>query len=220
MIHILRQICGSLAEAHAAGLIHRDIKPANILLNCRAGMSDVVKVLDFGLVKSTQTHDVSLTAAAHIVGTPQYMSPEGLSDAAGVDSRSDLYAVGAVGYFLLTGRPVFEGPGIMDLFRQHMEESPQAPSKYSSAVISPELDRAILECLSKEKNDRPQSAQELDDLLARCGESNEWTADAAQSWWLQRPSSAVAKGTLQFQPPAADETMFLQTAEQSTQTGR
>jgi serine/threonine protein kinase len=217
VVHILRQICGSLAEAHQAGLIHRDIKPANILVNCRAGLFDVVKVLDFGLVKSTQQHDVSLTAAAHIVGTPQYMSPEGISDAASVDTRSDLYAVGAVGYFLLTGRPVFEGPGIMDLCRQHMEETAQPPSRYSPGTVSRELDQAILRCLAKDKLNRPQNARELEEQLAGCPESTGWTSESAQHWWKQRTSAAPPKGTIQFeQPSGVQETMILQIAELST----
>ncbi|MEX0679368.1 MAG: protein kinase, partial [Pirellulales bacterium] len=125
VIHILTQVCGSLVEAHAAGLIHRDIKPANIMLTRRGGVGDFVKLLDFGLVKAVDSQKMrTLTAADAITGTPLYIAPETVQDSEGSDARSDLYSLGAVGYFLLTGRPVFDTGGVMEIMKAHVEKKP------------------------------------------------------------------------------------------------
>ncbi|MCA9055397.1 MAG: serine/threonine protein kinase, partial [Planctomycetaceae bacterium] len=135
--HILNQICGSLYEAHSKGLVHRDIKPANIMLNRRGGDADVVKVLDFGLVKAIDSKHQQLASASNgLTGTPLYMSPEAIQSPMLVDACSDLYAVGGVAYFLLTGQPVFNAASIVQLLEQHVNEPPVAPSKRLGRPIS------------------------------------------------------------------------------------
>ncbi len=130
VIGILLQVCGSLMEAHALGLIHRDIKPANIMVTQRGGIRDFAKLLDFGLVKAVDAHkQTMLTAADSITGTPLYMSPESIQDPDEADARSDLYSLGAVGYFLLTGVPVFSGVNVMEIIRHQLESQPVGPTK-------------------------------------------------------------------------------------------
>ncbi|MEQ8849422.1 serine/threonine protein kinase [Botrimarina sp.] len=180
VVDLLRQICGSLYEAHSTGLVHRDIKPANIMLNRRGAEPDVVKVLDFGLVKVTDDGSPSGMA-----GTPLYMSPEAIQTPAGVDARSDLYAVGAVGYFLLTGRTVFEADSIDELIRKQVDDTPRAPSLTSGRKLPPELDDAILACLDKNRAKRPQTARELSLRLDRVPRDPEWGVEQADLWWNQ-----------------------------------
>ena len=156
VIHILQQVCGSLYEAHSLGLVHRDIKPANLMLNRRGGEPDVVKVLDFGLVKALdEAKQASQSASGGLTGTPLYMSPEAIQTPNAVDSRSDLYAVGAVGYFLLTGQPVFSAADIVELCRQHITKVPDPPSQRLGKAISPELESALLACLEKTRAKPP-----------------------------------------------------------------
>ncbi|MFO1064729.1 MAG: serine/threonine-protein kinase [Pirellulales bacterium] len=142
-LRILLQICGSLYEAHAQGLVHRDVKPANIMLNWRGGESDVVKVLDFGLVKSV---DLSGKSGEALAGTPLYLSPEAIQSPALVDACSDLYAVGAVGYFLVTGKTVFEASTLRELLQSHLTEPLVPPSVRVGVKLSPEFEHAILSC--------------------------------------------------------------------------
>jgi serine/threonine protein kinase len=135
--HILRQVCGALTEAHAVGLIHRDIKPANIILSERGGLPDVAKVVDFGLVKSFETApnaNLEVTSANLIVGTPLYMAPEAIGGNAALDGRCDLYALGAVGYFLLTGAPVFQAKSQVEIFAHHLHTQPDPPSVRTGAL--------------------------------------------------------------------------------------
>jgi hypothetical protein len=184
VIHILTQICNSLNEAHASGLVHRDIKPANIMLNRRGGEPDVVKVLDFGLVKALDDQKQSaMTDNRSLTGTPLYMSPEAIQLPGSIDSRSDLYAVGAVGYFLLTGGPVFEAENVMDLCHKHVAEPPTPPSQRVSTPIPAELENALLACLEKSRAKRPQTARELAQLLARCQTAAAWSIEEADAWW-------------------------------------
>lgn len=194
----MRQVCDSLVEAHGQGLIHRDIKPAN-LYACRYGRHfDFIKVLDFGLVKSVTTADADpdLTAANLVAGTPTYLSPE---QAAGreVDARSDLYSLGCVAFWLLTGHQVFEGSTAMEVIVQHMRTAPPPPSSRSEAAIPRALDELVLKCLSKDPADRPPSAEALDDALASLSFESPWTADRARKWWelhgmAATPASASA----------------------------
>ena len=150
VVHLLRQLCGSLAEAHAGGLIHRDVKPANLMLTCRGGVYDLVKVLDFGLVKAFGgEQDDRLTASHSLTGTPSYMSPEAISHPDTIDARTDIYAVGAVGYFLLTGTPVFAGNGLVELCQKHIQESPEPPSKRLGKPVSAGLEQVLLELPGK-----------------------------------------------------------------------
>lgn len=184
VIHILKQVCGSLAEAHSIGLIHRDVKPANILLNVRGGLYDVVKLLDFGLVKETDSSNAALvTKVGGVVGTPLYMSPESFKSPDSVDARSDLYAVGAIGYFLLTGTPVFFGESVLDILNHQVKTPPEPLSKRAKQPVSAELEQLLLCCLAKSADDRPKSANEIIAELDRIATANSWTETDARNWW-------------------------------------
>jgi tRNA A-37 threonylcarbamoyl transferase component Bud32 len=184
VIHILQQICGSLYEAHSLGLVHRDIKPANVMLNRRGGEPDVVKVLDFGLVKAIdEEKQAGLTAANTLTGTPLYMSPESIQTPGAVDPRSDLYAVGAVGYFLLTGKPVFDASNIVELCQKHVSEQPATPSVRIGRPVSEALESAILACLEKSRAKRPQTARDLALSLSRVATAGTWTVEDGEGWW-------------------------------------
>jgi eukaryotic-like serine/threonine-protein kinase len=182
--HILRQACLSLAEAHACGLVHRDIKPANVHIG-RVGLEyDFVKVLDFGLVKRdgrTLRDDVRLTAPEAMSGTPTYMAPEVAAGEA-VDARADLYALGCVGYFLVTGSLVFEGENAVQLVLKHIQTAPIAPSVRLGRPVPAELEDLILGCLAKAPADRPPDAASLGEALSQCG-ALEWTQKDARLWW-------------------------------------
>jgi hypothetical protein len=196
VIHILQQICGSLYEAHSLGLVHRDIKPANTMLNRRGFEPDVVKVLDFGLVKALdEERNANSTSAGSLTGTPQYMSPESIQNPTAVDARADIYAVGAVGYFLLTGTPVFQGQSVVELCNMHVNQTPQSPSERLGKPISKELEHAILSCLDKSRAKRPQTARDLSQLLSRSPEANHWSLEDADRWWSQHErEQGVAAG--------------------------
>jgi serine/threonine-protein kinase len=184
-VAILRQICGSLAEAHGVGLVHRDIKPANLMVCIRGGMVDFVKVLDFGLVKQLDEEASSLSRPEWVVGTPLYMAPETISEAGRTDARSDLYALGAVGYFLLTGGPVFSGKTMVEVCSHHLRSAPAPPSRRMKGGLSPELERLVLSCLEKNPAGRPPSARDLLAALDALDDVEEWTQDAARAWWEQ-----------------------------------
>ncbi|WP_238397479.1 serine/threonine protein kinase [Anatilimnocola aggregata] len=181
VISILKQICASLFEAHSLGLVHRDIKPANIMLNRRGAEPDVIKVLDFGLVKAL--NERQSTTGNDLSGTPLYMSPEAIQTPDLVDARSDLYAVGAVGYFLLTGQTVFNAQTLTELCQQHVDGIPETPSKRTGRAISAELEHAILACLEKTRGKRPQTARDLAAMLDRVPIVQPWTLDDAEGWW-------------------------------------
>lgn len=189
VIHILRQVCGSLFEAHSRGLVHRDIKPSNIMLNHRGCEPDVVKVLDFGLVRDTrrgQQQDAAPEDAWQdeaIDGTALYMSPEAIQSPAAVTARSDIYALGAVGYFLLTGHPVFLGPTLSALLQQHISAMPLPPSLCLGKPVSPELESLLMACLSKNPAGRPESARALCEQLSQIPTADAWTPEEAERWW-------------------------------------
>jgi serine/threonine protein kinase len=182
VLRILSQACGALAEAHGIGLIHRDIKPANIMLCYQGGEHDVVKLLDFGLVKELSVEgEAQLTGVSTLLGTPQYMAPECILEPGAADARSDIYALGAVAYYLLAGSDVFEGRTVIELCIQHIHHTPE--SLIARGVDIPaELDALVLACLEKQPEKRPQSAAELRKRLEACGAAP-WTADDARSWW-------------------------------------
>lgn len=191
VIRILQQICGSLYEAHALGLVHRDIKPANVMLNRRGGEPDVVKVLDFGLVKALDdAHQARPTTG--LSGTPLYMSPEAIQSPDTVDGRSDLYAVGAIGYFLLTGKSVFEAGSLVELCQKHVLSLPVTPSERMGKAVSPELEAALLSCLEKNRAKRPQTARDLATQLSRTPTANSWSIDEAEAWWGRHERSRSA----------------------------
>ena len=185
VIHILRQICGSLYEAHSLGLVHRDIKPANIMLNRRGGEPDVVKVLDFGLVKALDdAKQAGLTRQESLTGTPLYMSPEAIQMPSSVDARSDIYAVGAVGYFLLTGQPVFEaGHRASSCARSTSTRSRCRRRSGRERRFRPSWKRRIMACLEKSRAKRPQTARDLAALISRCAEAHAWSIEDADAWW-------------------------------------
>ncbi len=182
-VYMLRQACHSLADAHAIGFTHRDIKPAN-LFTCRLGQDyDFVKVLDFGLVKrSKANNDVTVTQEGLTGGTPAFMAPEAvLGDP--IDHRADLYSLGCVGSWLLTGRLLFDEENPMKMAMAHVQEPPPAPSAASELEIPAKLDALILECLAKKPDDRPSSANEIDARLAEIEFDQPWNNDRAARWW-------------------------------------
>ena len=193
VIHILRPVCGSLFEAHSSGLVHRDVKPANIMLNRRGCKLDFVKVLDFGLVKNIESESGQKNNA--LAGTPLYMSPEAIQSPMSVDARSDIYAVGAVGYFLLTGKTVFTADGIAELCQKHVDETPIAPSARIGKKISQELESAIMACLDKSRSNRPQTARELSDLLEKCPHAMDWSIEWSEQWWARHEQGASQEPT-------------------------
>jgi tRNA A-37 threonylcarbamoyl transferase component Bud32 len=216
VIHILQSICSSLGEAHMLGLVHRDVKPANVMINRRGGEADVVKVLDFGLVKALDESRQSQQSGG-MAGTPLYMSPESIQTPDLVDSRSDLYAVGAVGYFLLTGQPVFNASSLVELCKQHLAGIPESPSKRLGHAISPELESAILLCLEKNRSKRPQTARDLSNLLDRAPTARAWAKDEADTWWLNHERAVASAGlattvTAVAKPQAAPGQTFARTA--------
>lgn len=192
VIHILLQAADALVEAHAVGLIHRDVKPANILLCNRAGSSDVVKLLDFGLVKDIRPDaDPSLTQTNMVAGTPLYLAPETITDPSSVDHRVDLYALGAVGYCLLTGAPPFQGRTTVEVCGHHLHSAPVPPSERLGIRLPGSLDAVILRCLAKRREHRPDTARELQRLLRECATHAPWTdTDASPFWERWRTSNA------------------------------
>ena len=186
VVHVLEQVAGALSEAHGIGLIHRDIKPANIFLCEQGGEPDVPKVLDFGLVKQVSgAEEVGLTRADAITGTPLYMSPESIREPESMDGRSDLYALGAVGYFLLTGEHVFEGRTLVEVCGHHLHTAPVSPSQCLGAPVPADLAELLLGCLEKEPARRPQSAAALRHRLRSCGAFGEWDVENARRWWSE-----------------------------------
>ena len=189
-IHLLRQVCESLEEAHAAGLVHRDIKPANIHLGRMGLRYDFAKVLDFGLVKPvTGASDDSLATAAGLTpGTPAYMAPE-MARGDPVDGRADIYALGCVGYYLLTGQLVFEAENAFHAIARHLSAEPVPPSVRGGVALPPGLDQLILACLAKQPSDRPDAAalgQALGEIPVE-----PWTQEDATAWW-RHPAAPAA----------------------------
>jgi len=187
--YLLRQVCDSLQEAHEKGLVHRDVKPANVLACRLGGNYDFIKVLDFGLAKhyapDVGEQDAKLTREGMVIGTPAYMPPEtvtkGISDA-----RSDIYALGCVMFWTLTGELVFEGSAAMSMVVRHAQEAPDRPSRRSELSIPACLDRIVLACLEKDPDARPQSAAEVKHMLDECELDDTWTEAEAQEWWASQ----------------------------------
>ncbi len=206
MVYILKQVCGALAEAHAGGLVHRDIKPANLFITSRGGMHDFVKVLDFGLVKAIEGNEkANLTNPNAVTGTPLYMSPEAVNQPDQVDARTDVYAVGAVGYFLLTGTPVFTGVSVMEICMKHVKEVPETPSVRSGKPVSAELEALLLRCLAKAPSERPRDAAELLRELERCAVTGQWSAEAAAAWWAEHEQIGAGESVSANAPPKEDQ---------------
>ena len=198
-VYIMRQICGSLAEAHSMGLIHRDLKPSNIMLCEIGGMLDFVKVLDFGLVRQQrQKEDLALTQVNALTGTPLYMSPEAVDSPDDMDARSDVYQLGAILYSMLTGTDVFSGETPVEVLAKHIGEQPQSPSERLGHPISPDLEALVLQALAKKPEERPADASALLDALERCAVKGQWGRREAKLWWAtwndQHPDS-IEEGT-------------------------
>jgi serine/threonine-protein kinase len=188
VIHLLRQTCQGLREAHSIGLIHRDIKPANLFAAQRGGLYDVAKVLDFGLVKAVaEIPSARLTQDGAISGTPLFMSPEQASGIGGVDARSDIYSLGAVGYMLLCGRPPFDRRSPLEVLIAHARDEVVPPSQLKSDIPA-DLEKVILRCLAKKREDRYQNAEALEQALAQCAAAEQWTQSRAAHWWLESTS--------------------------------
>ena len=207
VIHILRQVCGSLAEAHRIGLIHRDVKPANIILTRRGGVCDLVKVLDFGLVKALHLGTTGGVVANAVVGTPHFMPPEAVEKPESVDLRSDLYSLGAVGYWLVTGKTLFDDDTIDGLLARQVRESPVFPAERLGKPLSADLAELIMQCLSKSPERRPPSAEALEQALAHCASAGTWTTQDAEQWWRIKlsavetlPAAMMAEKTLIIAP--------------------
>ena len=196
-VYLLRQICDALSEAHDQNLIHRDIKPANIIVTELGGAYDIAKLLDFGLVKpllAPVAHDEKeLTQAGSVTGSPLYMSPEQALGEIDTDQRTDIYSLGGVAFYMLTGRPPFDSGPSLRTIMAHVNEPPIAPSvarlaspyaqSMSSKPISESLDEIVLKCLAKIPEDRFQSTRELADSLERLVENSQWNAKKAAAWW-------------------------------------
>ena len=191
-VHVLEQACRSLAEAHGAGLLHRDIKPQNLFL-CRMGLDyDVLKLLDFGLACSFRESDEHITREGALTGTPAYMPPErGLGQEA--DERSDLYSLGCVAFYMLTGEPIFTGDPIAVMLK-HIRTAARAPSAVAKQRIPEDLDRIVLACLEKVSEKRPGSALELWRMLGASSAAGRWTTHDAETWWCDHAPAGCREG--------------------------
>jgi len=183
VVHVLRQVCDSLDEAHARGLVHRDIKPANIHLGRVGRREDFVKVLDFGLVKTASigARPSPATIEGVIMGTPAYMAPE-MALGEDVDARADLYALGCVAYYLLTGEQVFSGDTVLKVMTRHLQAVPVPPSERTELPIPAALERLVLACLAKKREDRPPNARDLARSLDAIDKVT-WSEEEAARWW-------------------------------------
>jgi len=184
--YLLRQICDSLDDAHSVGIIHRDIKPANIFLSQRGRHFDFVKVLDFGLAKladESTPQDTQVTRQGILHGTPAYMSPEAGTGSSPVDARSDIYTIGGVAYWLLTGCLVFEANSALEMAAAHINQAPAPPSTRTELEVPDSLERIVMSCLAKNPEQRPQTVHELSEQLGSCDFAEPWTNDRALAWW-------------------------------------
>jgi eukaryotic-like serine/threonine-protein kinase len=204
VVHILAQIAGALAEAHSVGLVHRDLKPANVFLCERGGIPDTVKVLDFGLVKDTSDASDSRlhTELNALMGTPAYLSPEAITAPESVDAQSDLYALGALAYFLLTGREVFQASSVIALCLAHLHQTPERPSLRVATGVPADLEALVLQCLEKSPPARPASASALRRALLAC-DVPAWCVEAAAPSAPQREASSELTRTARINHQAA-----------------
>jgi hypothetical protein len=197
-VHLVRQTCDALEEAHRAGLIHRDIKPANIFAAERGGVYDVAKLLDFGLAKPlAKLEGANLTQEGTITGSPLYMSPEQATGDREPDARSDVYSLGGVLYYMLTGRPPFDDESPLKVMVAHASRPPAFPPELRGQIPS-DLEDVVLRCLAKQPEDRYQSAADLAAALDDCDLSTRWTREHAAQWWREfsRPRAAQAEPQL------------------------
>jgi len=206
VVHILTQICDSLAEAHALGLIHRDIKPGNVFLCARGGIPDCVKVLDFGLVRDYRAgagEPAEATGDAVIEGTPWFTPPEAIRGTQQTSPCSDLYAVGALGYYLLTGHYIFNAETVAEIHEKQLTEPPIPPTQRTPNPISAEMEQLLLGCLKKDAGLRPQSAGALRGLLLACPTAGEWPMETRAAWWEAFERQPIHKDNWGVLPPLA-----------------
>jgi serine/threonine-protein kinase len=207
---VMEMVAGALAEAHALGIIHRDIKPANIFLCRQGGELDVAKVLDFGLVKVVdQSQDADVTLDGVVRGTPQYLSPEGLTDPETVDGRLDLYALGAVAYYMLAGEALFSG-NVVEVCGHHLHTEPEPPSERLGRELPAGLESLVLQCLAKDPAERPQTAAEIRNRLRSNRDLPRWSQVEARQWW-QRHGDAVQPIRAQDSPSGATRILAVDT---------
>jgi serine/threonine-protein kinase len=194
VVHLLRQVCAALAEAHGKGLVHRDISPSNIMVCHHGGEYDFAKIIDFGLVKNfAEPHSHTITRTLRLLGTPLYMAPERLRDPADVDARTDIYSLGTVAYFMLTGHDAFDSPDEMSLTTKVLNEPAPSVSGAAAQAIPRELDALIAACLHKQREDRPQRVVEMLEVLESIARAERWTQrDAEAAWQAQRAPDASA----------------------------
>jgi hypothetical protein len=195
VIHVLAQVCASLAEAHALGLVHRDIKPGNVFLCRRGGVADWVKVLDFGLVRDFRSAEPEvMDEDGHrvIEGTPWFMPPEAVQASATTDPRGDIYSLGALGYYLLTSSYIFDATSMEEIQEKQLKDAPIPPTQRTANPISPEMEQLLLRCLEKDMGRRPQSASEMRALLLALPAAAEWTPEASAAWWDAYEANAIA----------------------------
>ncbi|MBX9652996.1 protein kinase [bacterium] len=214
-IHLLKQVCDGLKEAHDMGLIHRDIKPGNIFSSYRGGVWDVAKLLDFGLVKSVvpdENVSTSDSTEGLVVGTPLFAAPEWTLRDGSLDPRSDIYSLGAVGYFLITGRPVFTHKSPVKLLFAHANE-PVTPPREFNSLVPHDFESVILRCLEKSPDDRYSNVEQLADALQRCSHANGWTQQDAVRWWRNLDTLAAKEDRGESDPSAATQLLEVTTAE-------
>ena len=209
VIPILLQVCGALGEAHSKGIVHRDIKPSNIFLCRQGGMADFVKVLDFGLAKEMRGKSAEeLTQTGELIGTPRYIAPESVGDKDTVDHRSDIYLLGAVAYWMLTGKAPFEDASGVDVILKHLTEKPRPPSEVTELAIPPELEKIVLRCLEKKKEDRFQKVSDLAKALKAVALKETWDQEMAEEWWKLHFSADDGTTTTEpASPPAPLKTL-------------
>jgi serine/threonine-protein kinase len=187
-VHLLRQVCAALAEAHARDIVHRDIKPENVMVCRYGGEYDFVKILDFGLVKHiSEKHSRDLTRTLRILGTPLYMAPERLRNPADVDARADIYAVGALAFLMLTGRKLFESSDDLELTSKVLNDEPPRLAQAAPQPIPLELDLIVNACVEKKRELRPQRVADLVEALDALAAEHRWTQREAQEWWNTVP---------------------------------
>jgi serine/threonine-protein kinase len=193
-VYLLRQVCEALREAHAAGLIHRDIKPSNIFAARRGGIDDVAKLLDFGLVRpSTTARATHVSAEGVILGTPLFMSPEQARGGRELGERSDIYSLGAVAYYLLTGRPPFDGEGGIAVMIAHARDPVLPPSRIRPGIPE-DLERVVLRCLAKDPAKRFVDAEALEQALGECACAGDWDRKRAARWWRDAGQTSAKFG--------------------------
>jgi serine/threonine-protein kinase len=208
-VHFLRQMCAGLREAHGIGLIHRDIKPSNVIACERGGVYDVAKVLDFGLVHDLGLgrEDNKLTHEGMVVGSPPFMSPEQAAGKSGIDQRTDIYSVGGVAYFLLTGQPPFVRETTMQMLLAHAYE-PVVPPNALQPGVPADLEAVVMRCLEKDPKRRFEDVASLDKALAACACAGQWTEEAAARWW-QELAPPPAPGAGEMETPLNQATTSL-----------